>query len=575
MDLYQKALGYYQHNEYQQAACLLDELLSTLPNNAEILMLAGINVMAMGQISKALDFLEKSTELDPENHLTNYNYANTLLKDNQREKAIAFFQRTIELKPDYLPAINNLADIFKHCGRVKEAEQLCLQGIESANDNNAEIYNTYANILTMMGCLEKAIENYHKALSIAPDKLEIRSNLLLAMNYTCKISQDEIFKEHLEWDKHCRKQIMEHSSKSSNNRKIRLGYVSGDFRRHSVAFFIEPLIFNHDREKFEIFCYSDVVSPDDTTERIKSMTVNWRDISGMSNPDAAKLIKDDNIEILIDLAGHTGKRLEIFSQKPAPIQITYLGYPNTSGLSTMDFRLTDQWADPVDQDKFYTEKLIRLPNGFQVYAPPGNAPEPNVPPHVDNGFFTFGSFNNFAKITMDVIRIWAAILRETPGSRLMLKNMSLGDPFIRDEITQKFKRFDIAAERLVLNSFSGTMQEHLECYNQIDLALDTFPFNGATTTCESLWMGVPVLTLIGNQHACRVGYSLLNRLGLNSFAAKDKPQYLQTAVYHATNPKLIHNLKNSLRSAMAASSICNGKKFALEFENTMMNIRNN
>jgi predicted O-linked N-acetylglucosamine transferase (SPINDLY family) len=347
---------------------------------------------------------------------------------------------------------------------------------------------------------------------------------------------------------------------------MRIGYVSGDFRRHSVAYFIEPVLHYHDRERFEIFCYSDVRFSDDVTQRIRSIPEHWRDIRGLDDRSVESQIRADEIDVLVDLAGHTGSRLTVFAAHPAKVNVTYLGYPNTTGLAAMDYRLTDTIADPPGEECYHTETLFRLPNGFLCFAPPADAPDIKPPPYHRNGYISFGSFNNHSKTNPGTIEAWAEILKQVPDSKLRLKCKTLGDPLVQQFLLERFHRFGIGKERIEFLDFQGSLSDHLACYEEVDIALDPFPYNGATTTCEAIWMGVPVLTLTGSRHRGRVGTSILSSLNLHSFAANSLDSYVAKAVSLAKSPSLLDDLRPALRPAMAVSPLCNGKSFASDLE---------
>lgn len=309
--------------------------------------------------------------------------------------------------------------------------------------------------------------------------------------------------------------------------KIKIGYVSPDFRFHPVAHFFTPLLTSHDRSRFEIYCYSNVFTPDNITSNIAKLSDHFISIVGMDDEDAADLIEKDGIDILIDLSGHTANNcLPVFNLKPAPVQITYLGYPSTTGLTTMDYRLTDNIADPPGSGQYYTEKLIRLDGGFLCYSGADHV-KPQPRPCLKNQYITLGSFNNLPKINTNVIALWSRILHKLPNSRLILKCRQLKDKGVRSRIRNEFKRNDIPFRKVKLLPMIPDVQDHLKLYNKIDIALDTFPYNGTTTTFEALWMNVPVITLRGNTHAGRVGASILTHANLSGLIAENQDQYMQ------------------------------------------------
>jgi len=571
-ELYAEAHRLCQEENYVSAETILKKILERDPGNVPALMLVGLTAYFLGKKEEAFKYFDESVRLGPNNPQVFYNYAFVSENSGNSAAAMKYYEKALELKPDYAAALNNLANLLKAAGRLEEVEKKCRSCIDKM-PFQPEIYNTMGNLLSVMGRNDEAVSSYRKSLELK-QLPSVHSNLLLALNYL-DTDNETLFNEHRNWEKLNTVNLTVNRSFSNSltgERKLRIGYISPDFRRHSVAYFFEPLIRYHNRDKFEIYSYSDTNKPDAVTERIKSFSDKWQNIYGMPDEAVFALIRNDAVDILVDLSAHTGQRLLLFARKPAPLQITYLGYPNTTGLSSMDYRITDNSSDPVELDKFYAEKLIRLKNIFLSFAPPAEAPEVSAPPAVKNGFITFGSFNNPAKINPGLIDAWAAILKEVPSSRLVLKNIYLGDIWMRKHISDLFKVRGIKPDRLDLLSFEGGINEHLARYSRIDVALDTFPYNGTTTTCEALWMGVPVVCLAGERHASRVGLSILSSLGLKSFVAPNVQDYIKIAVFQSGNIKLLTDMRPVLRNLMADSPLCNSRLFTEELESAYMDI---
>jgi protein O-GlcNAc transferase len=351
-----------------------------------------------------------------------------------------------------------------------------------------------------------------------------------------------------------------------NRRKLRVGYVSPDFRRHSVSYFLTPLLAAHDRNAVEITCYAEVKQPDEVTARLKGLVSAWRSTVGMSDAELAERIRADGIDILVDLAGHTaGNRLAVFARQPAPVQVTWLGYPNTTGLSRIHYRLVDRVTDPPDASPA-SERLVRLENGFLCYEPPADAPPPMPPPCLAASAVTFGSFNNAAKLSPATLDAWARILQGSPGSRLVLKGAAFSEAETCKRFRGEFVRRGVAEERLALAPFTPSSRAHLAAYHAIDLALDPFPYNGTTTTCEALWMGVPVIALLGDRHSARVGASILTRLGLGRLIAFDPADYVERALALASDRAGLGELRAGMRQRFAASPLCDAAGFARRVE---------
>jgi protein O-GlcNAc transferase len=335
-------------------------------------------------------------------------------------------------------------------------------------------------------------------------------------------------------------------------RALRVGYVSADFRRHSVAFFIEPLLRHHDPAATDVFVYANVAAPDEVTRRLQGYAKNWRSIVGLNGTQVCDLIRADGIDILVDLSGHTqGNRLDVFAARPAPLQLTGIGYPGSTGLTAFDGRLCDAITDPVGDERFSTEPPFRLP-AFHCYQPPATAPA-----CARNGSgMVFGSFNKLAKLSDRTVALWARVLGEVPGAKLKLKTKPLTEAETRVDVTARFAAAGVAADRLILSGWLPEDSDHLAAYNEIDVALDTFPYNGTTTTCEALWMGVPVVTRAGRTHAARVGASLLASIGHPEWAAEDDDAFVAKAVAFANDREALRAIRTTLRDQVAASRLC-------------------
>ncbi|MGC4072506.1 MAG: hypothetical protein QM760_08320 [Nibricoccus sp.] len=356
---------------------------------------------------------------------------------------------------------------------------------------------------------------------------------------------------------------------AQNPLKRRLAFLSPDLRTHSVAYFLEPLLQHIDRERFDIILYHDHFVTDATSERLRVQAGLWRNFVGKSHAEVAAQIRADAPDILVDLAGHTGmNRLPVFAQRVAPVQVSYLGYPNTTGVPAMDCRLTDAIADPDDSDAFSTEKLIRFAPCAWSYQPPVDAPEPASPPCTQGNPFTFGSFNNFSKANDFTLRLWASVLRSVPGARLALKSFGVDPEHLKHLLAQA----GLDASRVVLIPPATTTAEHLACYNQVDVALDTFPYHGTTTTCEALWMGVPVITLRGDRHASRVGCSLLTATGHPEWIARNADEFIQIALGLSQSPQALADHRSRLRTELSTGALMNDRDHARAFSEALAQV---
>ncbi|HFD79131.1 MAG TPA: tetratricopeptide repeat protein [Gammaproteobacteria bacterium] len=522
-----------ERGDWGEALACYRQSLNLHPGHPAALANLGLAYLDLRKPEKAVAFLRKAVRKNKASPEMHFLLGNALTADMRLREAVDEYQAAMDLKPDYVDAMHNLG-----IARMQ------------AGDPAA------------------AIKVFRRVLEMDPDRPESRSCLLMNLNYP-GLDKIRIYQEHLKWQElHARMKARSWMpAPDDSGKKLRIGYVSADFRAHSVAFFIEPLLKMHDRASFEIFCYSDVAIPDMVTKRLQPLAHGWRNIAQLSDEQVDKCIMDDHIDILVDLAGHTAhNRLGVFARKPAPVQVTYLGYPNTTGLSAIDYRITDAWADPPGgTERWHSESLIRLPRGFLCYDPhEAGLPAENTV-H-DNSVITFGSFNNLAKVTPQVIALWSRLLHETPDSRLLLKTKPLRDESVRKRVRQAFKAHGIDPERLELTGWLPDRSGHLSLYGQIDVALDTFPYNGTTTTCEALWMGVPVVTLGGDVHSARVGVSLLTQAGLEEFIADTEDQYIEIAVGLASDQSRLRELRAGLRERVAASPLCDADGFARQIE---------
>jgi len=557
-------------NLFSEAIDYLKKALNLKPFLPDAYFNLGFASMNIGQFDDAINFYRKALEINPYMPEVVNNLANALKKKEQFDEAIKYYKEAIKLNPNYALAYYNLANTYREKGQFYEAIIYYKQTL-NLNPNLCAAYNNLGGTFMEIGQLYEAEIYYKYLLKIKPDDHQYHSNLLLNMNYNPRYSPQDIYNEHIAFAKKFEEPLSHnipiHTNKPEPYRRLKIGYCSPDFRRHPVAYFIEPVLATHDRENFEIFCYTLAPIEDDLTKRIQNYSDHWKSIVDISDDEAAKLIRNDEIDILIDLAGHTGNnRILIFARKPAPIQVNWIGYLTTTGLSTMDYKIVDAYIDPPGKtEQFYSEKLIRLPESFLCYLPDKDSPEVGPLPALSKGYITFGSLNKFSKITPEVITLWSKILKELPDSHLMLKGKSFSDKKTCQYALNMFEERGISPERIILQPWDPS-PKHLESYNQIDIALDTFPFNGATTTCEAMWMGVPVITLEGTAYHSRAGVSLLSNVGLPELIAKTQDEYIKIAIDLASNISKLQSLRKSLRDKMSLSPICDAKRFTTNLE---------
>ncbi|MEA5617804.1 tetratricopeptide repeat protein [Cronbergia sp. UHCC 0137] len=565
-----------QTEENTLAESHLRQALQLQPNEVEAFDQLIILLHKQGKSETAIALLQDKIQKFPD-HVIAHSHLGTIYNDlGQFVKATFHLRRAVKLDPNLAIAYNHLGYALIHQGQLTQAIESCQQAIQI----NPDLGSGYVNMgfaLNNQGRVEEAIVCFEEALRLDPNSHPGHSNLLYAMNYDGANSATAIANAHYYWGKHCTASISAHQSWSNSlkpERKLRIGYVSPDFRNHSVAYFIEPILTHHSDRKVRVFCYSNVPQPDAVTDRLRAIVQDWRDISHLNDQQVSELIQADQIDILVDLAGHTSNnRLPLFALKPAPIQVTYLGYPNTTGLDCIDYRLIDTYTDPIGlTDEYYTEKLIRLPHSFLCYQPSPTAPEVMDLPAKKEGYITFGSFNSLSKISSEVISLWSQILQAIPNSRIILKNLWFEDKPTRDRYLQMFADHGIEENRVKLIGLIPDSNDHLAFYGNIDIALDTFPYNGTTTTCEALWMGVPVITLEGETHTHRVGVSLLTSIGLPELIATICQDYVSIAVTLSTDLEKLSQLRSTLREKVANSPLCNALTHTRSIETAYRNM---
>jgi predicted O-linked N-acetylglucosamine transferase (SPINDLY family) len=497
-----------------------------------------------------------------------YDLGNARLAAGDALAAERCYRDAAALAPGSAAIIVGLGGCLRDQQRPVDAEACARHAVKLA-PHLAGAHVLLGSVLCAQGRHGEAIEAHRKAIELLPGFEAAWSGLLFSMNYAADFTAREIFEAHVRWG--ARFVLAETPPRPTNavgGRRIRLGYLSADFCQHPVAFFVEPILRNHDRASFEVFCYHTGRKRDAVTERLEGYAEHWRGVSQLPDPDLEQVLRDDALDIVVDLSGHTeGERLAVLARRVAPVQATYLGYPNTTGLPTMDYRITDARADPPgDADRLHVEKLFRLPEAFLCYAAPAQPDRPRTPPSKASGRITFGSFNNFAKISRTCIELWARILSAVDGATLLIKTQGLQDPGLRDALLARFRAAGVDVQRVIVAPPVAGHLEHMLTYGMVDIALDTFPYHGTTTTMEALWMGVPVVTLAGDRHASRVGVSILSALGLADLVAPTPDAYVAAAVRLARDAPGLERLAADLRPRLASSALTDGARFTAHLE---------
>ena len=467
-----------------------------------------------------------------------------------------------------------MAALLKALGRYDEAEECCRSGLQ-ASTADAALLHTLSGALFEQGRVEEAITAVRAALAARADLAVAHSDLVRMLNYVATEDPAAIYEEHRAWGERHARALTEaappHRNDPAPARQLRVGFVSPYFRKHAMNFFFESVVEHHDRNAMKMFLYADVAQPDDYSDRLKAHGAEWRRTVGYDDERLARTVRDDAIDILVDLSGHTPhNRLLAFARRPAPVQVTWNGYPNTTGMKAMDYRITDAYCDPPGTtEALHSETLVRLPDIYMTWRPPTDAPDVGALPALTSGHITFGSFNSCFKVTPALVALWARLLRSVPQSRLMLLTISGRGADRR--VHDLFNGNGIGAERLELLP-RMSHEEFLAAHRRADIALDTYPYHGTTTTCFSLWMGLPVVTLAGRVHVSRVGVSLLSNLGTPEWIATSGDEYVEIAGKLASDLRALAASRTELRRKMLASPITNGVLGARALEGAFRNM---
>lgn len=570
-------LALMDRGELDEAVARFREAIRHKSDFAEAHNNLGNALGKVGSRTEAIAEYRLALQLQPDFADARSNLGTALVDERRLDEALAEFDAALRFKPKSADAHYNRGNALRFKGRPDEALAAYRRAVELRPGFSAALNNA-ANILKDRGDVEEAIAAYRVILRSTPGEVMAHSNLLFTLQCMSDSDPVAISSEHRKWDEvHAKPlagSILPHGNIRAPERRLRVGYISPDFREHSVAFFAEGLLALHDPAQVETFCYEDVNLGDALTKRVCSHAAHWRKIRDLSDARVADLIREDGIDILVDLAGHTSEnRLLVFARKPAPVQVTWLGYCGTTGMRAMDYRLTDAFADPPGAtEHLHTETLIRLPGSAWCFRAFDDAPPVTPPPATTAGHITFGCFNAMPKITDSMLALWSRILREMPGARLFLKNLGLGSEEARARVRSRLVRAGIAPERVELLGHTRTIAGHLALYAQVDVALDTFPYHGTTTTCEALWMGLPVVSLAGKTHVSRVGISLLGSVGLPDLIADSEDCYARLATGLAADLPRLTALRGSMRKTMTASRLMDAPQFAHDVEDAYRTI---
>jgi protein O-GlcNAc transferase len=547
----------HRQGRLDAARRLYRSILQTNPHSFDSLHNLGLIELRLGKPKDAADLFRRALRQHPNSAITCNSLGLALQALAQFTEAMTWYERALAIDPGYATAHYNLGNLLKRLDRVEDAVASYDKALTLKPDlGRASI--GLAGALISLWRLEDAITQLRKALAIAPDH-RLHSDLVYLLSYRQQETPETLFAAHREWAKFYAPATAsldpQFACAADPDRRLRVGYVSADFRNHAEYDFVAPVLEAHDRREVEVVCYSDVARPDRYTKHLISKVERWVTIHGKDDADVAQRIRSDGIDILVDLGGHTANnRLGVFAEKPAPVQVAWVGYPETRGLAAIDYRITDAIRDPEGSERFSSEKLIRLPQS-SCWRSHFEAPLVQPPPVERTGYITFGSFNQLHKMTPAVIGVWARLLRTEPSSRLFLVASAFTNPSVADRVTACFADGGIDRDRLRLAPFVPT-PDHLALYHEVDIALDPFPYNGHTTSCEALWMGVPVVTMSGDRRVARVGRSLLTAIGLPELIADSAEAYVEIAASLANDAVRLAVWRAGMRERLRTSPVC-------------------
>jgi predicted O-linked N-acetylglucosamine transferase (SPINDLY family) len=566
---------YASQRRLTEAICAYQEAIRLRPDIPEWHLELAVALIQAGRLDQAVSAHQPSLTGSLPDARAYFDLGEALLKRRQLNEAEEALRRAAVMAPDSAGIQFYLAVVYREQDRAVDAEAAARKATSLAPDM-PQGWFALGSALTRQAKHVEAVEHYREAIALMPEYEAARDGLLCTMNYSDHWSPREIYDAHVEWGRRFPK--VEPTpvpvSRRVARHRIRVGYLSPDCRQHPVSQFIEPILQHHDRDRFEIFCYHSDPTEDFVTTRLKGWVKNWRSLGDASDAELERVLRDDDLDVLVELSGHTdGHRLGVLARRVALIQITYLGYPNTTGLAAIDYRITDGRADPPgESDELYVEKLVRLPKTFLCCSPPQTGSCSQIAPFRRKGYVTFCSFNNFRKISPTCITLWAGVLSAVPDSKLLIKTFGVQDPALRASLLEQLGKAGVASDRVLTAAPTRSHRHHMEAYGEADIALDTFPYHGTTTTLDALWMGVPVITLAGDRHASRVGLSILSTIGLSEFAVRTPDQYIAAAVELAGNGDKLERLRGSLRQRLASSPLTDGRSFTAALEDAYLRI---
>jgi protein O-GlcNAc transferase len=573
--LFVAAVGHYTAGNLSEAEKIYHRILAQHPNNPDALHLLGVVAIRRGQNQAAVTLINRAIEINPGNAEYYSNLGGALLSLERYPAAVAACRKALKLNPEMAHAYNHLGLALIQMVDAEPAAAAARAALAlDTNPSPQQSYQILGGALCLMGQPSQAVAAFRQAVRLGDPNPAIHSDLIFTMEHNPRSDQKAIAAELADWNR-LYAAPLQHLIKPlnvdrSSDRRLRIGWVSPDFRWHVVGLCLLPILKNMDRARFRNYCYSNVGNVDDMSARIFETADAWRDISRTTDEKAAEIIRSDRIDILVDLALHSaGNRLPLFALKPAPVQITYLGYPGSAGVQTIDYRISDPYIDPPDSDpSIYSERTIHLQHCYLCYNRDSVVPPVAPSPALANGYATFGCLNNPSKICDEPVMLWGQILAALPNSRFIL-HAPPGQH--RRRILEILGRAGVSSDRVEFVPYQSWI-EYMKTYNRIDIALDPFPYGGGITSCEALLMGVPIVALRGATAVGRLTYSLLSNIGHADLAASSPAQYVDIATSLAANPARLSGLRATLRTALQNSPVMNAHAAAVNLGNLFRDV---
>jgi predicted O-linked N-acetylglucosamine transferase (SPINDLY family) len=566
-------VAFYRSNQLEPALEQFAAAIELRPNFPEAYNNVGNALSAKGDFELAITAYQKAVGLNPNLIDAQINLAGLFDRLDRREESFAIHHRIVAAQPSHAPSYLAIGNACLTARDLDGAVAAYRRAVELRPDSY-EALNNLSVALKEQSLMDDALDACEKAMELRPHDAAIHSNLVYLLSFHPGYDAPEIARQQRRWSQQhaepLKHLIRPHDNNSNPDRPLRIGYVSPDLFRHVVGQNLLPLLAEHDRQHFSLFCYSSTAYPDSFTQILRSNCEVWRDVAHQSDDELAEIIRQDQIDILIDLSLHmANNRLLVFARKPAPVQITYLGYCASTGMDQIDYRFSDPHLDPPDSDlSLYSEETIHLPESYWCYNPAGPTPEPSPSPFEKAGHITFACLNNFAKVSPGTLDLWAEILRSCAKSRLIIHS-NPGSHV--EQVRQRFAKNGVSADRIGFVA-KQSWTDYIKTYSRIDIALDPFPYGGGITTCDALWLGVPVVSLIGQTAVGRGGKSILSNIGLPELATRRPRQYVQTALTLADSPARLAELRRALRHRLLTSPLMNARKFTRSVEATYRNL---